>query len=247
MQQPQIHVPQLSKFNKILIGVYVVAFILNSLMVQGGGINLLNLFGLSLAGVKNLAVFQVVTYPLIDRGLMQVIFNSLILWFIGSELEQRWGTKFYAKFLAVAVVAGAACYLLLASTVGIGGILNGMTGVNLALFVAYAIIYSERTLLFMLIFPMKAKYFCMLLAAIEIYMGMFSANGNAAWAHLASMLFGFLFLKMKSLQARGVTLSALKEEHHRNKMRQKLKIVKDEEEAPKTPKKPDPNNPKYWQ
>ena len=94
---------------------------------------------------------------------------------------------------------------------------------------------------------MKAKYFCLLLAGIQIYMGIFSqGGGKGAWAHLFSMLIGFAYLKFKSMQARGVSISAIKEEYHRNKMRQKLKLVKDEEEET-PPDKPDPSNPKYWQ
>jgi len=122
--------------------------------------------------------------------------------------------------------------------------LYGLTGVNLALFVAYAIIYSERTLVFMFLFPMKAKYFCMILAGIELYMSVFSSYSHGSLAHLISMGVGFGYLKVKSLQARGVTLGAIKEQYHRNKMKNKLKLIKDDEIPPD---KPDPENPKYWQ
>ena len=84
----------------------------------------------------------------------------------------------------------------------------------------------------------------MLLAGIELYMSVFSAYSHGALSHLISMLVGFAFLKIKSLQARGVTLGAIKEQHHRNKMKQKLKLVKEDELPPDSP---DPDKPKYWQ
>lgn len=244
--QAQMHVPPLSKVNKIIISIYVGLFIISSIMQSNGGSGLVGYLGLSWPGIEAGYFYQIITYPFVDYGFMTVLFNALILWFIGSELEQRWGSKFYAKFLAISTYSGAVAYMLAFSHLpGAAALpLYGLTGPNLALFVAYAIIYSERTLIFMFIFPMKAKYFCMLLAGIELYMTVFSQYSHGSLSHLISMLVGFLYLKIKSLQARGVTLSAIREQHHRNKMKSKLKLVK-EDEVP--PSKPDPKNPKYWQ
>jgi hypothetical protein len=61
--------------------------------------------------------------------------------------------------------------------------------------VAYGIIFSERVMLFMMIFPMKAKYFVMLLAAIEFISTVFySKSGIANSAHLGGMIAGFMYL-----------------------------------------------------
>lgn len=244
--QGQMHVPTLTKVNKIIIIIYVAVFLISSAMSSSSGVGLISYLGLSMVGLKNGFFFQFVTYPFVDTGFITVLFNSMILWFIGSELEVRWGSKFYAKFLAISTYAGGLAYALIFSHfMGSNGMpLYGLTGPNLALFVAYAIIYSERTLIFMFLFPMKAKYFCMILAGIELYMTVFSAYSHGALSHLISMGVGFGYLKLKSLQARGVTLAAIKEQHHRNKMKSKLKLVKDEDVVPD---KPDPDNPKYWQ
>ena len=244
--QGQMHVPTLTKVNKYIIIAYVATFILSNIFKMQSGVSLISYLGLSMAGLSNGYFFQFITYPFIDVGFITVLFNAMILWFIGSELEVRWGSKFYAKFLAIATYSGGLAYALIFSRFmgEMGMPLYGLTGPNLALFVAYAIIYSERTLIFMFLFPMKAKYFCMILAGIELYMTVFSAYSHGALSHLISMGVGFGYLKLKSLQARGVTLSAIKEQHHRNKMKSKLKLVKDEEVVPD---KPDPDNPKYWQ
>lgn len=244
--QPQMHVPQLSKINKIIIILYAGLFILSSLFKSNTGVSLISELGLSMSGLAAGKYYQFLTYPFVDASFMTVLFNALILWFIGSELEQKWGSKFYTKFLAIATYSGGVAYaLIFGQFISESGMpLYGLTGLNLALFVAYAIIYSERTLVFMFIFPMKAKYFCMLLAGIELYMSVFSSYSHGSLSHLISMGVGFGYLKVKSLQARGITLSAIREQHHKSKMKNKLKLVK-EEEIP--PEKPDPENPKYWQ
>ena len=244
----QIHLPQLSKVNKILIGVYVGLFLLSTILSKTTGVDLVSVLGLSYLGIKKGFIFQFLTFPFVESNFTGVLFNSILIWFIGSELELKWGTKFYLKFLAISTYISGLFYVLLSFIIGMSASalpLYGPAGTMLALILAYGIIYSERVMLFMMIFPMKAKYFCMILGGIEIFMAMFSNQSNASWSHLVAMLAAYLYLKFKSLQARGVTLQSIKEEQHRNRMRSKLTLVKDDEETP--PQKADPDKPKYWQ
>lgn len=242
--QQQMQVPTLSKFNKIFIMIYVGIFILSQIL-SNMGINLMGVLGLSLAGIKSGLIYQVLTFPLIETSFTSVLFNSLLIWFIGSDLELKWGARLYFKVMIIASVASAIGYLALCLIAGstISFVpFYGLTGVVLTLLVAYGTIYSERVMLFMMLFPMKAKYFCMLLIGIELYMALFSSNSNAAWAHLVAMGSGFGYLKLRSLRAQGVSLSSLRREREKVKMKQRLKIVKDPEKP-----KADENNPKYWQ
>lgn len=245
--QTQMYAPPLSKANKTILIIYVGLFILGTVLQASVGLSLSSLFGLSFSGLKTGLIFQFITYPFVDLGLMNVVFNGLILWFIGSELELKWGTLFYLKFLAVAAYSCGVIYIILSLLVGdylVAKSLFGLTGVNLALLVAYAMIYSERMMVFMFLFPMKAKYFCLLLAGIELFMALTSSSFNAAWAHIISMAMGLIYLKYMSLKARGLGLGQIMENHrnHRaNKRRQNLHLVKDDQQ------KPSPDDPKYWQ
>lgn len=241
-----MHVPPLTKINKSIIIAYVGLFILTSLL-KASGINLYAYLSLSAAGLMSGYVFQIVTYPFIDVGLMTVVFNALIIWFIGSELEAKWGTHFYLKFLALTTYASGVVFAVAGFAMGdMMSIvpLSGLTGTNLALLIAYGLIYSERTMLFMLLFPMKAKYFCLLLAAIEMFMALSSSAFNGAWAHLISMGVAFVYLKKLSYQAQGLGLSDIMAQRRNAKAKQRrsnLRIVEQEEE------KHNPKDPKYWQ
>jgi membrane associated rhomboid family serine protease len=54
------------------------------------------------------------------------------------------------------------------------------------LLVAYAILFSERELLFMMMFTMKAKQFIAILAGVEFLQALFSGQGGlGAIAHLS--------------------------------------------------------------
>lgn len=243
--QGQMYVPPMTKINKIIIIAYAGLFLLSQVL-QATAVPLGQLLIFTGANSLNpLTLIQFLLHPFIDFSLMGVIFNALLMWFIGSELEVKWGSKFYLKFLAVTAYTGAAIFFLITlAGLSQGATLYGLNGVNLALLIAYGIIYSERTMIFMFLFPMKAKYFCMLLAGIEVFMAVSKGSLNNAWGHLIAMASGFIFLKYQSLKSRGLGVGNIMQNHRKaqaSKKRGNLRLVKDEE------KKPNTKDPKYWQ
>jgi membrane associated rhomboid family serine protease len=143
--------------------------------------------------------WQLFTYIFMHADLFHILFNLLILWMIGSELEGQWGSRFFLTYFLVCAFSAGIFYLAVqaflrgsqASYIPMMGASGGVYG----LLVAYGIIYSERVLLFMMVFPMKAKHFVILLAAIEFIATVFySGSGIANAAHLGGMAVGFAFL-----------------------------------------------------
>jgi membrane associated rhomboid family serine protease len=71
----------------------------------------------------------------------------------------------------------------------------GASGAVYGVLVAFAMLYPNRVLL--LLFPpipIKAKYFVLIMGAIELYLG-FNPSGNVAhFAHLGGAIFGFLLI-----------------------------------------------------
>lgn len=71
----------------------------------------------------------------------------------------------------------------------------GASGAVYGVLVAFAMLYPNRVLL--LLFPpipIKAKYFVLIMGAIELYLG-FNHSGNVAhFAHLGGAIFGFLLI-----------------------------------------------------
>ena len=87
----------------------------------------------------------------------------------------------------------------------------------------------------MLIFPMKAKYFCALLIGIQLYMGFFSPSATLAWGHLGAMFSAFLFMVIVS-SPKFKNLSEIYLKKRKNKSKANLKLVDDDDE----------NGPKHW-
>lgn len=194
--------PPLSKVNKILIITMIALFLLQSIGQALGAFSLVQLFGLIPGATFPLRLYTLLTYPWVETSLMAVLFNGLALWFLGSEMERQWGSRVYLKFLFASTLLTAVLYLMIAGLVlrgtwlG-GGVLVGTAGFTYALCTAYAVLYPEREFLMMFAFPVKAKWFCLIMAGVELYLGLFSGN-PASWGHIFSMGVAFLIIRYQS-------------------------------------------------
>lgn len=239
MNQVQFQAPKLSKLNKIIIIATASCFLLGSILKAVGLFNLIGILGLSAGGLFQGLIFQLITYPFMETQLMSLLFNSLIVWFIGSELESQWGTKIYLRFLLITILGVGLIYTLVNLIFFFGtpnyyAHIHGLSGVNFALLIAYSLLYPDRQMAFMMIFPMRARTFCWILAGIEVYMAIFS-NFRASWAHLLAMGISFLIIHFQNNPLIKKALNTSWKPRSGGKKH--LYVVKDEDQKP----------PKYWQ
>lgn len=247
MNQVQLQMPRLTTVNKTLMIASAVLFLLDAILARSMGTSLAAFLGLSASGILSGKVFQFITYPLVERQLLAVIFNGLLLWFLGSELESQWGRKRYLQFLAAATLTAGIIYVglgvsLFANSPIYSFPLGGMQGIGAALCLAYAVLYPDRSFMFMMIFPMKAKWFCALIIGMELYTGFFSPMGALAWGHLAAMAGGFammMWFAKGSSRPRKSTNSSYSLKLKKKGGKAHLSLVEEEDEE----KRP----PKYWQ
>lgn len=240
MSQYQFQAPRLTPVNKVILIATVALFLLHSILKAVGAISLVTFIGLSGSGVTSGLIYQFLTYPFVETQLLSVMFNSLLIWFIGSELETLWGKKVYLRFVLLNVLGVGLFYFLISllffhGTHIYGSSLHGLNGINFALLIAYAVLYPDRQLSLMMIFPMRAQTFCWILAGIECYMALFS-NINSAWAHLAAMGLSWIIIRF---QRTPFLHKVLNHSFEKGKSGRKghLYVVKDDDQKP----------PKYWQ
>jgi membrane associated rhomboid family serine protease len=242
MNQMQFSAPTLTRVNKIILIGAGVCFLLAAILRSIGAFSLPSFLGLSGAGFFQGLIFQLITYPIVEVHLMSFIFSSLIIWFIGSELESNWGSAVYARFLGITVISVGIIYALtnlifLFGTRYYSIPLHGLSGITFALLIAYAMIYPHRQLSFMMLFPMSARTFCWILAGIDAYMAIFSQI-TSAWAHLLAMGISFLIIRFQThpLLKKLLHLSFSRPGKKKSK-KGHLYVVKDDDDTP----------PKYWQ
>lgn len=162
--------------------------------------------------------WQPLTHMFMHGGFWHLFFNMYTLFIFGSVLERVWGTKKFLTFYFVTGLGAAAVHtgvewiqmsswmtqvaengsmaaqasihaLKMTPTVGASGAIYG-------LLMGYAMLYPDSIMT--LIFPpvsLKAKWFVLIFAAIELLTGISGAGtGIAHFAHLGGLIFGFLLI-----------------------------------------------------
>jgi len=131
-----------------------------------------------------------------------------MLAFIASDLEFQWGRKRFLQYYFFCAASAGILYLLLQVWIWRGGgIEQPMVGASGAIYgclMAYGILFGERVLLFMMLFPMKAKHFIWVLAGVEFLSTVFSGRGGlSSAAHIGGMLagLGYLWVQARMLAA----------------------------------------------
>src|SRR5690606_23132872 len=170
----------------------------------------------------------------------------LILWWFGSELEMKWGSKFFLIYYLVSGVGAALLYLLCVSIYSFASgdplplmaPVVGASGAVYGLLLAYGILFGERVLYFMMMFPMKAKYFVLIIGIVELVTLLDSgfSSGVANLAHLGGLVSGFITLKYWT------DWRVQSKKKASDSQRRKLKLVVDNERDGEDKK----SGPKYW-
>lgn len=189
-------------------------------------------------------IWQIFTYMFLHSlQVTHILFNMLMLWFFGAELEQRWGTKFFLTYYFVSGVGAALLYclgvwsyaLITGSQTGLIVPVLGASGAIFGLLLAQGLIFGERIVYFFMLFPMKTRYFVALMGLIQLASMMTSSvSGSevAYLAHIGGLVSGFICLKAKAWLDRNEWKKKSKSKG-RN-----LRLVVDNEKNDKPPK--------YW-
>jgi membrane associated rhomboid family serine protease len=245
-----VHVPKLTYLNKIIIITVASVFFLQNILMLTSQSQIVGYLPLIPVRFFEGHIYELITYPFFAKGVFEVLFECLLLWFVGSDLEAMWGSSRYGKFLAFVVVGGGLFYLLLtwilSMMMGPSVLLSplmGLAGVTSFLLLAFAILYPNKIFTFMFIFPMKAKHFCALIVGLFFFYGIFR-NSYEAFGHLGAMACGYfhmVWLSSPRLQKWRSYFVRDPRKSKKLKGKAKLRLVK------KLDDEDDKNGPKYWQ
>ncbi|MCC7235269.1 MAG: rhomboid family intramembrane serine protease [Bryobacterales bacterium] len=206
---------------KWLLIVNVALFLLYFFAVRTGFGSLFFHFGLVPRAVTHLlAVWQLVTYLFLHdpNGVTHILLNMLMLWMFGSTLENTWGTRRFLQYYFVCGVGAAICVVLLATLFGNAESRTiGASGAIFGLLLAFGVLFPDAQMLFMFIFPMKAKYCVMIYGAIEFLFTLGSSgDGVSHIAHLGGMAFGYLYLRSDLFRSRRLNLAGAFQARYRD-------------------------------
>lgn len=203
-----------------LLIINVIAFLASYIMPS-----LSSYMGLHYWQASQFHFFQFITYMFMHGGFTHLFFNMFALWMFGCVMERTWGgQRFLIYYLVCGVGAGLMQELAQTATLwldlssqgatigqmvrlesiipGASQMLNNMTTVGASgsiygILLAFGMTYpEERMFIFPLPVPIKAKWFVIGYAVIELSLAFSNpGDGVAHVAHLGGMLFGFFLIR----------------------------------------------------
>ena len=182
------------------------------------GIDLNSILGLHFFLASGFRPYQLLTYMFMHGNFSHLFFNMFALWMFGNTLENIWGTRrFLMYYLLCGIGAGLmqegvqyieyvtqlsqyqnvnigtgvipmSEYLNYLTTVGASGAIYG-------LLLAFGMMFPNSLIYLYFVMPIKAKWFVIGYAVIELLTGIFSSGDQVAhFAHLGGMLVGLIII-----------------------------------------------------
>ena len=185
--------------------------------------------------LERFAIWQPVTYMFVHGGILHILFNMVMLWLFGVELERMWGSRKFLNYYFIAGLGGALAQIVLGilpfgfadrfyypSTIGASAAVYGIM-------LAYAMYFPNRQILLWFLIPIAVKYFVAILGAIAFFsMIRGEAGGVAHSAHLGGILAGYLYMNSGLGGGRFHPVAEIKYRYLKwriNRMRRKFDIV----------------------
>lgn len=140
--------------------------------------------------------YQYITYMFLHSSFEHLFFNMFALWMFGRTLEYRLGSQ---RFLVYYMACGVGAALIQWGVALLLGelplFLVGASGAVMGLLLAFGVLYPNATIMLLIPpIPMKAKWFVIIYALIELFLGWRGVGQVAHFAHVGGMVWGFLLL-----------------------------------------------------
>ena len=181
---------------------------------------MLQRFALFYPASQHFRPWQIVTHIFMHGNFAHLLFNMYALWMFGSVLEHLWGPKKFLLYYLVTGLGAAAIHMgvqwieaaLLVKNINqngieaIGALTNyrilmntptvGASGAVYGILLAYGLLFPNNKLqIIFLPVVLKAKYFVIIFAVIELILGLVGGGNIAHFAHLGGMIFGFILIR----------------------------------------------------
>jgi membrane associated rhomboid family serine protease len=144
--------------------------------------------------VSELRLWQFFTYMFLHGGFFHLLWNMLILWMFGSEMERTWGPETFIRYYFFTGVGAGVLTWILSPGSPIPNI--GASGALYGILLAYAMTYPNRLIYIYFLIPVRAKYLVLVFGIFEFMASIrHTSDGIGHFAHLGGMLFGLIYLR----------------------------------------------------
>ena len=150
--------------------------------------------------INMIELWRLVTYQFLHSpsDIFHIVFNMMVLYFMGPFVERAWGSRAFLKFYLIAGAAGGVVYtLLVLMRVLQPGIMVGASGAIYGVVAAIAVMYPRMRVLLYGIIPMTMVWLVALIVIMSLLFIAIGKNTGGEVAHLTGLAVGFLYVKYK--------------------------------------------------
>jgi membrane associated rhomboid family serine protease len=143
-------------------------------------------------------IWRVITYMFMHdtSSPLHILFNMLVLWMFGVELENQWGTRRFVLFYFVCGIGSGLFSFISVFTPAINIPVIGASGAVLGVITAYALYYPKREILLFFVLPINIRIFVLGYALYSIY-GALIPHGNISHlTHLGGIVVALFYVKL---------------------------------------------------
>lgn len=153
-------------------------------------------YGALSLGVPWAHTYQYITYMFLHANFEHFFFNMFALWMFGRTLEYNLGSqRFLTYYVACGVGAALVQYGVAVLLGELPMFIVGASGAVMGLLLASGVMHPNAVIMLLIPpIPMKAKWFVIIYALIELFLGWRGVGQVAHFAHVGGMLWGFLLL-----------------------------------------------------
>ena len=191
---------------KNLLIINVLCF-LGAMVARRYGVDLNDMLGLHFFLASDFNPAQLITYMFMHANFQHIFFNMFAVWMFGRTLEMVWGPK---RFLFYYILCGIGAGLIQEGVQWVDYVVNlsqyervntgisiiymdeylnllttvGASGAVYAILLAFGMLFpNSEMFIFPLPMPIKAKYFVIGYAVLELVLGITGGDGIAHFAH----------------------------------------------------------------
>ena len=183
----------ISNLMRVLVAGNVAVYVL-MLLTQSNDVNALNFLTFNLHALLRGEVWRLVTFVFVPAysSPFSLLISLYFYYWIGSTLEREWGTaKFTLYYVGGALLTVLGVIITSLITGNYHLTLAGTGYVNLSMFLAFAVLFPDMTVLLFFIIPVKIKWLAIIdgaFFAIEIVQSILSGNVVGAITPVLALL-----------------------------------------------------------
>ena len=195
----QLALPSPKKLLTPAVTAIIVLMIIGYVLINYGQRFVFDHLALSSQGILHGKIWQLVTYSFVNGCGRNLVFNGVVVLFIGSMIEREWSMGAFLLFMLVVSVTCALIWVIISLIVRTNYIGLGTGACGYGLIGAFGLLHYRRLVLTIL-WTVEAQYVAWFLIAVGIVLGI---PQPITWIWVSGAGVAYVYIKLRLRQSPG--------------------------------------------